>query len=181
MSERPIFLSLTKEYVCVCLCVCACVRACVCVCVLKSDPMIIYNHLIYAAGYFEVGFLGGNDYRTEIRNVLLNTDDTEMVLITLKHTQKPQTLPSSMQLNGYELPLFPSVRNLDVPLDRSPFPATRIPYTSGLLSQTPANQFYPSLSFSRCSQDSTVVLCCCFTFCLEMIIVIHSSLVALKI
>ena len=71
-----------------------------------------------------------------------------MVLITLKHTQKPQTLPSSMQLNGYELPLFPSVRSLDVPLDRSPFPATRIPYTSGLLSQTPANQFYPTISLA---------------------------------
>ena len=46
--------------------------------------------------------------------------------------------------------------------------------------QNPANQFYPSLSLSRCSQDSSVVLCCCFSFCLELIIVIHSSLVALK-
>ena len=31
---------------------------------------------------------------------------------------------------------------------------TRIPYMSGVLSRAPSNQFYPSLSHQRCSQNS---------------------------
>ena len=49
----------------------------------------------------------------------LNTDETEMILITLKYIQKTQILPSSIQLNGCDVPLSTSVQNLGVTLDQT--------------------------------------------------------------
>ena len=91
-------------------------------------------------------------------------------------SQKTQILPSSIQLNGCDIPRSTSVRNLGVSLDQALFPTTRIPYMSGLLSRTPSNQFRRALSHPRCYQNSSALL-----FCLVLITVIHFLLGAPKI
>ena len=49
-----------------------------------------------------------------------------MILITPKHTLKTQTLLSSIQLNGCEIPLFTSAQNLGVTHDQTLFSVTCI-------------------------------------------------------
>ena len=49
----------------------------------------------------------------------LNTDKTELILISSQHNLRTKSLPSSVYLNGNEIPLSSSVRNLGVTLDQT--------------------------------------------------------------
>lgn len=101
---------------------------------------------------------------------------TEMILTTPEYSQKTQTFPSSIQMNGCDTPLSTSVRNLGVALDQTLFPATPIPYVRLAISSSVESVLSVTISPTMLSKLSPALL-----FCLVLITVIHFLLDAPKI
>ena len=90
---------------------------------------------------------------------------TEMILTTPEYSQKTQTFPSSIQMNGCDTPLSTSVRNLGVALDQTLFPATPIPYVRLAISSSVESVLSVTIS--------PTTLLSVLSFCLIFITVIH--------
>ena len=100
-----------------------------------------------------------------------------MILIVPKRTQKIQLLPSSIQLNGCNIPVY-SVRNLGVTLDKTLSFQQHI-YTICVrfaILNSVESVLSVTISLMMLSELSSVIL-----FCFVLITIIHFLLGALKI